>query len=148
QLAVKSFVSNFDNVIKVVCEISKKLRIVDLYNDLLNSNLSLPPIHNTTRWFSTFKMVSSFKLLRDCLHSKGLYDTSQLLVTSKIWTTMKDNSFMRIKFPLYNVRVRFAPSPTGNMHIGGLRTALFNYMFAKKYNGQFILRFEDTDQAI
>ena len=46
-----------------------------------------------------------------------------------------------------NVRVRFAPSPTGGLHIGGLRTALFNYLFAKKYNGKFILRIEDTDQA-
>ncbi len=45
------------------------------------------------------------------------------------------------------VRVRFAPSPTGPLHIGGLRTALFNYLFAKKHNGVFILRIEDTDQA-
>ena len=45
------------------------------------------------------------------------------------------------------VRVRFAPSPTGPLHIGGLRTALFNYLFAKKNNGDFILRIEDTDQA-
>jgi len=46
-----------------------------------------------------------------------------------------------------NVRVRFAPSPTGPLHIGGLRTALFNYLFAKKHNGTFILRIEDTDQS-
>ncbi|UKM65566.1 glutamate--tRNA ligase [Flavobacteriaceae bacterium GSB9] len=45
-----------------------------------------------------------------------------------------------------NVRVRFAPSPTGPLHIGGVRTALFNYLFAKKHNGKFILRIEDTDQ--
>ena len=44
------------------------------------------------------------------------------------------------------VRVRFAPSPTGNLHIGGLRTAFYNYMFAKKYEGTFILRIEDTDR--
>ncbi len=44
------------------------------------------------------------------------------------------------------VRVRFAPSPTGPLHIGGVRTALFNYLFAKKYLGTFILRIEDTDQ--
>jgi len=44
------------------------------------------------------------------------------------------------------VRVRFAPSPTGPLHIGGLRTALFNYFFAKQNGGDFILRFEDTDQ--
>jgi glutamyl-tRNA synthetase len=45
------------------------------------------------------------------------------------------------------VRVRFAPSPTGPLHIGGVRTALYNYLFAKKHNGTFILRIEDTDQA-
>lgn len=44
------------------------------------------------------------------------------------------------------VRVRFAPSPTGPLHIGGVRTALYNYLFAKKHNGTFILRIEDTDQ--
>lgn len=45
------------------------------------------------------------------------------------------------------VRVRFAPSPTGYLHIGGLRTALYNYLFAKHHNGTFILRIEDTDQS-
>lgn len=45
-----------------------------------------------------------------------------------------------------NVRVRFAPSPTGPLHIGGVRTALFNYLFAKQHQGTFILRIEDTDQ--
>ncbi|WP_282053973.1 glutamate--tRNA ligase [Maribacter luteus] len=44
------------------------------------------------------------------------------------------------------VRVRFAPSPTGPLHIGGVRTALFNYLFAKQHKGDFILRIEDTDQ--
>lgn len=45
------------------------------------------------------------------------------------------------------VRVRFAPSPTGPLHIGGVRTALFNYLFAKKHQGTFYLRIEDTDQT-
>ncbi len=45
------------------------------------------------------------------------------------------------------VRVRFAPSPTGYLHVGGARSALFNYLFAKKNNGKFVLRIEDTDQA-
>ena len=44
------------------------------------------------------------------------------------------------------VRVRFAPSPTGPLHIGGVRTALFNYLFAKHHGGKFLLRIEDTDQ--
>ena len=46
-----------------------------------------------------------------------------------------------------DVRVRFAPSPTGPLHIGGVRTALYNYLFAKKHGGTFILRIEDTDQT-
>lgn len=46
-----------------------------------------------------------------------------------------------------NLRVRFAPSPTGPLHIGGLRTALFNYLFVKKQGGAFILRIEDTDRT-
>ena len=45
-----------------------------------------------------------------------------------------------------NLKVRFAPSPTGQLHIGGVRTALFNYAFAKKFNGSFLLRIEDTDK--
>ncbi len=47
---------------------------------------------------------------------------------------------------IQKVRVRFAPSPTGPLHIGGVRTALFNYLFAKKHDGDFVLRIEDTDQ--
>ncbi|HNY15239.1 MAG TPA: glutamate--tRNA ligase, partial [Bacteroidales bacterium] len=48
---------------------------------------------------------------------------------------------------MQTTRVRFAPSPTGPLHIGGVRTALYNYLFAKKHNGVFILRIEDTDQV-
>lgn len=45
------------------------------------------------------------------------------------------------------VRTRFAPSPTGYLHVGGARTALFNWLFARKNNGVFVLRIEDTDQV-
>src|SRR5678810_864744 len=45
------------------------------------------------------------------------------------------------------VRVRFAPSPTGGLHLGGVRTVLYNYLFAKQHKGDFILRIEDTDQS-
>src|SRR6059058_4997086 len=44
-------------------------------------------------------------------------------------------------------RLRFAPSPTGYLHVGGARTALFNWLYAKHYGGQFLLRIEDTDKA-
>ena len=50
-------------------------------------------------------------------------------------------------FELQSVRTRFAPSPTGDLHLGSLRTALFNYLLAKHYKGQFILRIEDTDRV-
>ncbi|MFN9436439.1 MAG: glutamate--tRNA ligase family protein, partial [Planctomycetota bacterium] len=45
------------------------------------------------------------------------------------------------------IRTRFAPSPTGYLHIGGVRTALFNYLLAKQSGGQFLLRIDDTDQV-
>ena len=44
-------------------------------------------------------------------------------------------------------RLRFAPSPTGYLHVGGARTALFNWLYARKFGGQFLLRIEDTDRA-
>ena len=47
----------------------------------------------------------------------------------------------------FSVRVRYAPSPTGFVHLGGLRTALFNYLFARRHGGEFFVRFEDTDQG-
>lgn len=56
-------------------------------------------------------------------------------------------SSLRIIMTERKVRVRFAPSPTGALHIGGVRTALYNYLFAKKHGGDFILRIEDTDQG-
>src|SRR6266545_6036349 len=48
--------------------------------------------------------------------------------------------------PSGKVRVRFAPSPTGYLHIGGVRTALFNWLFARRHQGHYILRIDDTDQ--
>src|SRR2546428_11168477 len=48
---------------------------------------------------------------------------------------------------VHMVRTRFAPSPTGYLHIGGVRTAIFNWLFARRHGGQFILRIDDTDQA-
>src|SRR4029079_17714641 len=49
--------------------------------------------------------------------------------------------------PRMTVRTRFAPSPTGYLHIGGVRTALFNWLYARRHGGQFILRIDDTDQG-
>lgn len=54
--------------------------------------------------------------------------------------------YLKLKSKKMKVRVRFAPSPTGSLHIGGVRTALYDYAWAKKNNGEFIVRIEDTDQ--
>ena len=58
------------------------------------------------------------------------------------------SSLILTQIKRFSVRVRYAPSPTGFMHIGGLRTAYFNYIFAKKEKGQFIVRIEDTDTVL
>ena len=54
---------------------------------------------------------------------------------------------MEAKIPHGKVRTRFAPSPTGYMHVGNLRTALYTWLIARSHNGTFILRIEDTDQS-
>jgi glutamyl-tRNA synthetase len=87
--------------------------------------------------------VSSFKFQ---VSSNIHHPTSNFkLPTSSIHQTTKIVSLP--KFNEMSVRVRFAPSPTGPLHIGGVRTALFNYLFAKKHGGTFYLRIEDTDQT-
>ena len=58
---------------------------------------------------------------------------------------MEDNTNLIAEEKKHSIRVRFAPSPTGYLHIGSARTALFNWLFAKKSGGSFILRIEDTD---
>lgn len=61
--------------------------------------------------------------------------------------TRQEFNYSPITSTLSRIRVRFAPSPTGYLHVGGLRTALYNYLFARKKNGTFILRIEDTDRS-
>ncbi|KAL1831490.1 hypothetical protein ACET3Z_001141 [Daucus carota] len=81
-------------------------------------------------------------MLPDCHHNKIIClipaSTKRCLSTVSTSTSSieKDDNF---------VRVRFAPSPTGNLHVGGARTALFNYLFARSKGGKFLLRIEDTD---
>ena len=55
---------------------------------------------------------------------------------------------MEARIPHGEVRTRFAPSPTGYMHVGNLRTALYTWLIARRHHGKFILRIEDTDQAV
>lgn len=73
-------------------------------------------------------------------NTKIIQDTEQFRIFAALLKTQK-NSIMN------EVRVRFAPSPTGPLHTGGVRTALYNYLFAKKHGGKMILRIEDTDQT-
>ena len=63
-----------------------------------------------------------------------------------IGKTMRKSFSWSVKFN-FSVRVRYAPSPTGPLHIGGVRTALFNYLYARNEGGKFIVRIEDTDQV-
>lgn len=70
-------------------------------------------------------------------------EVRQLSTTARRCATSRRNSVL----PDTPARTRFAPSPTGHLHIGGLRTALFSYLLAKRTGGQFLLRIEDTDQV-
>ena len=70
------------------------------------------------------------------------YENAYLTVYNLNFAFPKPNYRMETS----GIRVRFAPSPTGPLHLGGVRTALYNYLFARKFNGSFILRIEDTDQ--
>ena len=65
----------------------------------------------------------------------------------KVVPLQSDYTIYNIATMERRVRVRFAPSPTGPLHIGGVRTASYNYLFAKKHGGDFILRIEDTDRT-
>ena len=75
----------------------------------------------------------------------GRVDTPRIGYCSIFPLAEKDFRLIKDK-RMQNIRTRFAPSPTGYLHVGGARTALFNYLFAKAHGGQFILRIEDTDQ--
>eukprot|EP01129_Flabellula_baltica_P007810 TRINITY_DN3052_c0_g1_i1.p1 TRINITY_DN3052_c0_g1~~TRINITY_DN3052_c0_g1_i1.p1 ORF type:complete len:127 (+),score=14.84 TRINITY_DN3052_c0_g1_i1:3-383(+) len=75
---------------------------------------------------------------------KALTLRSEFRLKSGITRRGYERSFRRCHS---TVRTRYAPSPTGLMHLGGLRTALFNYLYAKRHGGQFLLRIEDTDRT-
>lgn len=80
--------------------------------------------------------------LRDLIVSTTSIST-RALSTSSIRATTSPNDQSKQR----PIRTRFAPSPTGNIHLGGLRAAFYNYVYAKQRNGQFVLRIEDTDQT-
>ncbi len=75
------------------------------------------------------------------------FNTPYLFQYPLLFFTFSKKELQKTKPMNPKVRVRFAPSPTGLLHIGGLRTALYNYLFARHHGGAFVLRIEDTDQA-
>ena len=79
------------------------------------------------------------------LHLK--WKRSSISISRRCMATVAPQDMRTIPLVSQPVRTRFAPSPTGPLHLGGLRTALFNYLLAKHYGGQFILRIEDTDRV-
>jgi len=92
------------------------------------------------------------KLLQRCIKNGGIF-THRASFRREELVLFIDNrrnfcsTNSSLCFDKPEVRVRFAPSPTGEMHLGGFRTALYNYLFAKKHGGKFLLRIEDTDQS-
>ena len=83
------------------------------------------------------------KRLQTDLSFRASASTSSSITLLPRHTKSKSSS----KLPSYPARTRFAPSPTGYLHLGSLRTALYSYLLAKATNGQFILRIEDTDKV-
>src|SRR5262245_24493170 len=77
--------------------------------------------------------------------SRSIYSSGRGVETCRN-EGMTQNSKKGIDRMTSAVRTRFAPSPTGYLHIGGVRTALFNWLFARRHGGQFVLRIDDTDE--
>jgi len=94
---------------------------------------------SSKRVFPSFDIRSS--LVNQCSNNKGFIQKRNYCGCGNKEHHHHDNNNQQ------GVRVRYAPSPTGYLHLGGLRTALFNYLFAKKNKGTFIMRIEDTDQT-
>jgi hypothetical protein len=97
-------------------------------------------------WVCPSCRTSSFNGLTALQYRSRVPANSHRTFASSV-SRYKDAQTRDGKLPDYPARTRFAPSPTGIMHIGGLRTALFSYLLAKRTGGQFILRIEDTDQV-
>ncbi len=101
----------------------------------------------TTRFFSSSRTHFEHQSRR--LGDNSQYRSVQTTVNTRCptKTALEDVARRKSRLPDGPARTRFAPSPTGYLHIGGLRTALFSYLLAKRTGGQFLLRIEDTDQV-
>lgn len=110
---------NLNNFNKIINDINNNIIEEKIFNDLSNSTLSLYP--------ELLDIIEKLKINND-----------KVLISGSGSTIIMLNKEQKI-------RTRYAPSPTGYFHIGGARTAIFNYLFAKHNNGDFIVRIEDTD---
>ena len=104
-------------------------------------------ISRATNWVCPSCLTGSFGARAASLYRRQALARSYRRTFASSASQNKDVRIRDGKLPDYPARTRFAPSPTGIMHIGGLRTALFSYLLAKRTGGQFILRIEDTDQV-
>lgn len=99
--------------------------------------------------FSTSSLVKVSRSIPEPLTTSSLSRRSAFTLFTRAYSLNSngapESSPISLKQNASDVRVRFAPSPTGNLHVGGARTALFNYLFARSQGGKFILRIEDTD---
>jgi hypothetical protein len=104
-------------------------------------------ISRATNWVCPSCLTGSFGARTASLYRRQALARPYRRTFASSASQNKDVKIRDGKLPDYPARTRFAPSPTGIMHIGGLRTALFSYLLAKRTGGQFILRIEDTDQV-
>ena len=104
-------------------------------------------LSRATDWVCPSCLTGSFGARTPLLYRRQALARSYRRTFASSASHSKNVNIRDGKLPDYPARTRFAPSPTGYMHIGGLRTALFSYLLAKRTGGQFILRIEDTDQV-
>jgi glutamyl-tRNA synthetase len=113
-------------------EVFTRVSDVDYAPDIRRRICLIPPPHIVGEWRQDYEAMQ-----RTMIYGSSLLFDKLLKRMEKLQE--------RFRQPQPKIRVRFAPSPTGPLHMGGVRTALFNYLFAKKHGGDFILRIEDTD---
>lgn len=91
--------------------------------------------------------ISPMRRASTALFARGSWVCTQCRASYSSVANPRSTSKSKTNLPNTPARTRFAPSPTGYLHLGSLRTALFNYLLAKRTGGQFLLRIEDTDQV-
>lgn len=101
---------------------------------LIQPEISVDPLHPIIQLDNMGRSIPLLALARQ-----------PVILGRRLHSTAPDSASSAVGGP--GARLRFAPSPTGFLHLGGLRTALFNYLLARKWKGKWILRIEDTDRV-